>query len=359
MSHYLESPTRNLYDSSGDLKSYSRLGSNLSQIETEAFKDTLDSMRKSLEHQKAYEKAFKKEQQRQEQHELELAQKKLSTKKTYQKELLKQINEQAEQKAKENQKRKEPAISYSMHGYPSIPMTPEEVKNQRKLNQIKKNKEDLDKQLQERQLRLDHEKRLEKEKDQKNNQDALKALNEENEFKRNKKSEQREMLLHFWDQACEAKKLQKSIEEVKIKGILEEPSYEKTIHETTHETQQDTYEEPIQRTEPKPLQPSGPKQVKARTEKTIRMSPVLQGLSVREKALLLKSQLETKAKKAYQNQIKKIIEKGKNSRSPKSLSKNPIEELTKKKFQKAYSRSPSKLNRERSFSSRNPYSLNY
>ena len=195
----------------------------------------------------------------------------------YAEELQRQIKERRNLKELEKCENSTPAISTSFQGYPHRPATPEEIKQVKKKYQMKRIKEDLDKQLISKSMELKSFRQMNKELEKKISEENMQRLNQEALIRESQKKTHKEILIESWNFAIQTKELQ---------NLLDRGNRRKLSEYLTKQSKLDLTERKNRINESKKL--------------------------IKQKVIKLKKDFDARLRKSYELKIDKII---KSSRS--------------------------------------------
>ena len=155
----------------------------------------------------------------------------------YAEELKRQIEDKNKSKVLKKLEKQTPAISESFHGYPNLPTTPKEEKRRKLLESMLKVKDSLDRQVFSKHSIETNSKVKELEFDKKIKEENLSKLSQETHLKKEKKTEQREILTGSWNLAKQARILKMELDEIGRKGasVKREKKLEEIVRKNTSE----------------------------------------------------------------------------------------------------------------------------
>ena len=266
----------------------------------------------------------------------------------YAQELKRQIEAKKHQKELEKVEQTKPAISEDFYGYPNLPQTPRKLKRERELQQKRAIREDLTQQLLLKKEEEDSVKfnRLEYEK--RSNKEDIFRMHEDTDKKVLKKAKEKEILVSAWGLAQRAKELQDALDSSVRKKLLSKSvdAQSENIPATSMKTPLYIVAEDRSLNNINPYQSetrirnqnvSVPPRAKyekheknekqEKTEKHLkhenrekhenheRYEKNERRQAIRNRALRVQQNLESKAKNSYQYKIKQIIDQAKQIRS--------------------------------------------
>ncbi|OMJ83160.1 hypothetical protein SteCoe_16014 [Stentor coeruleus] len=224
-------------------------------------------------------------------------------KQKYAEELKQQILQQAKQKHQQKIDLQKPGISENFYGYPNLPQTPKKIRRLREVEQMKKVRESLTLQMQDKKTSSEEFKSKIIEYDKLLNEKDIQGMYDEQAEKIRKKEKEREILIKSWDLATKTHDLKKKIEETEKKGNspLRYEGYDENLSVTASRV----IKEDVDGNEESEDVVS-----KAYEEKGVRIGK----LELKKKAQALRDSIEDKIRSSYQYKIKKILEQAKNIR---------------------------------------------